>query len=151
LLGADRRAYRHGHWSKDHPLLTALQHRRVKSTIREADHLLVLTDHDTVLNVGLDGRLRGEMVLERSKEHVDFLGYKRSCPPGSVCQDPPGVARITGRALYGILDGDSGCTWSYANGSLWIGGDNRAAVTRYRDTDATIFSLANPFPWLHNP
>jgi hypothetical protein len=151
LFGADRRAYRHGHWSKEHPLLTALQHRRVKSTIREPDHVLLLTDHDVVLNVGLDGRLRGDMVLERSKEHMDFLGYKRSCSPGSVCQDPPGIPRITGRALFGILDGESGCTWSYANGSLWIGGDNHAAVARYRDADTTIFNLANPFPWLHNP
>jgi hypothetical protein len=143
LLGADRRAYRRGHWSKEHPLLTTVQHRRIKSAIREADRVLLLTDHDVVLNVGLDGRLRGEMVLERSKEHVDFLGYKRSCSPGSVCQDPPGGPRITGRALYGILDGDSGCTWSYANGSLWIGGDNHSSVTRYRDTDATNFRLAD--------
>jgi hypothetical protein len=151
LLGADRRAFRDGHWATDHPLLTALQRRTVKAVIREGDHVLLLTDNNVVLNVGLDGRLRREMVLEHSKEHTEFVGYKRTCSPGSVCENPPGVPRITSRALFGIFGGDSGCTQSYANGSLWIGGDNHAGVSRYRDADVTNFSLADPMPWLRTP
>ena len=151
LLGADRRAFRDGHWATDHPLLTALQRRTVKAVIREGDHVLLLTDNNVVLNVGLDGRLRREMVLEHSKEHTEFVGYKRTCSPGSVCENPPGVPRITSRALFGISGAIGLRPVICERVTLDRRRQPRPGVSRYRDADVTNFSLADPMPWLRTP